>query len=307
MSAIAKGGRPTRGATLLLAILAVGCTHTWDDLTSRRFRREPFQTMFVAPEPMSVLRDPQATGDERVRAMQRLDEPLHHGGGQAEQDEAIEILTRTATSDKQGLARIAAIDALSRFEDPRVTEVLVSAYYNALPTSTAKTEEDGTMRFVKPAGHSEPAAQRLFDPLAPTDPTAFPPEMIASIQCQALTALGKTGNREALPLLAEVAARPIDAAENDQLGPQQQRSVKLAAVRALGEFPAERRAVEPLVQVLGDRDIALRDEAHEGLIQITGHELPPDPGAWEPLLRSDIPLNPQEPGVIEQVGGWFEG
>jgi hypothetical protein len=290
-----------------LAVLAVGCTHTWDDLTSRRFRREPFQTLFVSPEPMSVLRDPNATGDERVRAIQGLEEPIRNGGTPADQEEAIKILTETATGDKQGLARIAAIDALGRFEDPQVAEILISAYHSAQPTETAKTEADGTMRFVKPAGHSEPAAQRLFDPLAPTDPSAFPPEMVASIQCQALTALGKTRHPEALPLLADVAARPVGGeGDGDRLGSQQRRSVKMAAVRALGEFRAERRAAEPLVQVLAEPDIALRDEAHEGLIQITGHQLPADPGAWEPLLRSDIPFNPQEPGVIEQVGGWFE-
>src|SRR5436853_1666446 len=105
-----------------------------DTLTSRKFRKDPWNTTvhLIQPEdPLVVLRaDPPRDGDERAKAMRRLKEPIETGGTQPDQDEVVELLARTATSDPSPLLRLAAIDALSRFRDPRAAGVLMYAYQN---------------------------------------------------------------------------------------------------------------------------------------------------------------------------------
>jgi HEAT repeats len=142
-----------------------GCASFWDDVTSRDFT---VSGLFSPPNPFLVLRDSQ-DGDKRARALRALHEPKPNGGTQQDQEAVVKILTTAASSEKQPLCRLAAIQALSSFKDPRAVEGLTQAFYNA---------------------------------------GAFPPDTATIIRCQALTALGRTKNSAAVELLARVVHEP---------------------------------------------------------------------------------------------------
>ena len=117
---------------------------------------------------------------------------------------------------------------------------------------------------------------------------SFPPDTANIIQCEALAALGKTKNPAAVELLARV-ARPgpntvVEASEQEK---QQNRDLRLAAVRSLGNFK-HYEATEVLVAVLekDKNDVALHHRALEALQASTGKNLPDDPKAWEELMHA---------------------
>jgi len=61
--------------------------------------------------------------------------------------------------------------------------------------------------------------------------------------------------------------------------------VRLAAIRALGQYDRDPTAIRTLVTILKtDRDVAVRGRAHESLVAITGHDLPADGNAWQAWL-----------------------
>src|SRR5262245_16977455 len=178
-----------------------GCAHTLDTISSRRFRERPFETMFSTPDPMTVLRS-SSEGDERIRAMHVIKEPIKNGRSETEQKELIQILATTATTDKSGLCRVAAIDALGRFQDPSVPQILASAYHNAsveAPPSVANAPDDSnpveTVGFLRRQAVGGKRA-------------AFAPEDVTAIQCRSLEALGEGRSQQGLTLLCEVASTP---------------------------------------------------------------------------------------------------
>ena len=189
----------------------------WDDVTSRDFH---FKTMFASsPPPMAVLRE-STDGDARAKAILALKEPRANGGGEAEQEEAMQLLTRTAISDPQPLCRRAAIQALGRFHDPRAVPVLTQAY--------------------------ETAAQ-------------LPSEVAGPLQTQALAALGETKQPAAVTFLTQMAVKPMpaEATDHDRQGV---RDCRLAAVRALGNFQGSPEAAAAAGKLAeSERDVALRD------------------------------------------------
>ena len=86
---------------------------------------------------------------------------------------------------------------------------------------------------------------------------------------------------------------------------------RIAAARALGKTP-NYQATEALVQILKtEKDVALRDQAHESLQMATGHKLPAEAAAWEQLLRESDPgrgavadkNKPEAPRTIIPAGG----
>jgi HEAT repeat protein len=217
-----------------------GCAGFWDDVTSRDFS---WSGMFTKPNPLLVLRD-SSDGDQRAKALAALHEPKQYGGTDADQDVIMNILSTAAATEKQPLCRLAAIESLGRFKDPRAVKGLTEAFYNA---------------------------------------SAFAPETATVIRCQALTALGETGNPAAVELLARVVREP--PAEGTELERQQTLDVRIAAARALGKF-SHYQATEALVRVMqNEKDVALRDRAYESLQAATGKKLPPDGKEWEQLLH----------------------
>ena len=77
--------------------------------------------MFTKPNPLLVLRD-SSDGDKRAKALRALREPKQYGGGDAEQEAIVSILTTAATTEKQPLCRLAAIQSLGHFKDPRAVK-----------------------------------------------------------------------------------------------------------------------------------------------------------------------------------------
>jgi HEAT repeat protein len=242
--------------------LFAGCANFVDTVTSREFR---VRDMFSAPDPMTVLRTSD-DGDARAKAILHLKEPRKNDGSDQDQNEVMQLLTEAATKDKRPLCRLAAIEALGQFDDPRSAPALIQAYHCS---------------------------------------TAFPTEVANPIRCQALQALGRKNSSEGIELLTSVAGtqreKPLksnvqaashnpDDELNKMLGrydPDAQvfRDNRLAAVRALGES-RNPQVAGVLIRVLSEKDVALQNRAHEALQMVTGrHDVPADAEAWKKALN----------------------
>lgn len=219
--------RPLLAGLPLLGL--VGCANFWDEVTSRDFS---VKAVFSPPEPMSVLRT-STDGDARAKAFQRLTEPRQNGGGQVEQDEVVQLLSKAAISEPQPLCRMAAIGTLGKFQDPRAVPALIASFE---------------------------AADQLT------------PELAFMVRSQALTALGETKQPTAATFVAEVAKRPIrsDYSERERA---QARDVRLAAVRSLKNFEGSEAATATAQALAtAEKDVAVRDRAKETFVALTGRE-----------------------------------
>ena len=140
------------GFAAATALNLTGCSRPlYDLITSERFKERPFHTLFTKEDPVVVL-DTIQEGDDRVKAMNNLQEPKEHGGSAADQDRIMTILQASATNDRRSLCRLAAVEALARFKDPRAGAILIAAYNNAA--------YDGS----KPAGSAERSRRQLLLP-----------------------------------------------------------------------------------------------------------------------------------------------
>jgi HEAT repeat protein len=114
--------------------------------------------------------------------------------------------------------------------------------------------------------------------------TAYPGDGGAALRIHVLTALGRCGHPTAMDLLTKVLSEPPEA------GPLSEQQAKLeerlAAARALGNFPKSARAGEALLEVLRkENDPGMRNHARESLVSITGRDFPADADVWERFLR----------------------
>jgi hypothetical protein len=206
-----------------------GCASFWDDVTSRDFS---VTAMFNPPEPMSVLKT-STDGDARAKAFIRVTEPRQHGGGQTEQDEVVQLLSKAVISEPQPLCRMAAIRTLGKFQDPRAVPALIASFE---------------------------AADQLT------------PEVAFMVRSQTLTALGDTKKPDAAAFVAEVARKPIKANTSERERGQA-RDERLAAVRALRNFPGSDAATAAAQALAAnEKDIAVRDRAKETYLALTGKE-----------------------------------
>jgi HEAT repeat protein len=110
--------------------LLCGCASTWDEMTSRDCNWGNV-LLGKSKDPMVVLRESN-DGNERYKALAALREPLQKGGSQQDQEAVMEILKNSATRDQEPICRIAAVQALAHFKDPRAPEILESAYLENL-------------------------------------------------------------------------------------------------------------------------------------------------------------------------------
>jgi HEAT repeat protein len=132
----------------------------------------------------------------------------------------------------------------------------------------------------------------------------FPLETATAIQCKAINSLGEIGNPAGVGLLVRVVGEArLEGAEKDQ---QQAMDKKIAAARALSSFK-NYQATEALVRVLeSEKDVAMRDCAHDSLKKITGKDLPPDYQAWNEMLhQSQGPGYAQDKNAVDRFLGWF--
>src|SRR5262245_13106570 len=181
------------GAAAALGL--TGCAGTYDLITSERFKERPFHTLFTSEDPMKVLETVQE-GDDRVRAMRRLKEPKESGGTAEQQERAIAILKASALEDNRPLCRLAAVETLSRFKDPRVGPILISAYGQVTQGNAAAKPDE-----VTPAGALSGIGATL---------STFTPDTVTTIQCRSLDSLGQHRSPEGLKLLVEVATTPTE-------------------------------------------------------------------------------------------------
>lgn len=285
-----------------------GCAGVWDTITSRSMRTRPWETTrkLLAPEdPVAVLTaDPPRSGSDRASAMRRLKEPARQGGSAETQDAIVHILSQTATTDASPVLRLAAIEALGRFEDPRAASALIQAYKDAhgRPPGSGKPTPE-----VVPA--STRAADRMLitDRLLLTGPSGFSPETVAAIRCRVLESLAQTQRPEAVNFLAFVATGGGDNPNPQTAEDFADRDVRLAAVRGLSRCRTP-EAVVALTKVLAQehgKDGALVGRSHDGLVKLTGKKLPPEPQPWQEVIQAgNIDLRP-EGNWIQQAVRWL--
>ena len=282
--AVLSNRRLAWAGAALAAMALSGCANFWDDVTSRDFH---FKEFFSKPDPFLVLRDSD-DGNRRARALRELKDPKEHGGSDHDQEVVINILTAAATTERQPLCRLAAVEALGSFHDPRAVHALQEAYYNAA-------------NFPKGKGASG-ITEGPFGGSAVSSP------LVLQIKCQAIASLGNTENPEAIGFLVNILKSPPASKEAAEGERQQTMDERIAAARALANFK-DYKAIEALVHTSQtERDVALLDRAHDSLEACTGHKFPPDTQDWGPILRPDAGPNStqlaHEPEK-HSLFGWF--
>jgi hypothetical protein len=244
-----------------------GCAGTWDELSRKDIPiGQRFSNLFHTPDPLVVLRDSEI-GDERARALRSLKEPAAHGGSDHDQEYILKILVTAARSDPHPVCRVAAIQSLGRFRDPRAAQALIDAFFD-VPNAAG-----------------------------------FSSESIAIVQVAALTAMGQTRHPATVDTLARVVREPVPSFDVPQEEKQHDRDRRIAAIRALGNF-SHYQATEALVHVLKqEKDAGLRMRAHESLVNLTGKDLPPDGAAWEAMFQQAPPEKRPENRI--NLAGWL--
>ncbi len=265
------GTRPSGGAPLApslglflvgLLLSCVGGCGLWDDVTSKEFSPKDF---FVKPDPLKVLQD-STDGDHRQKALRRLEEPKQHGGSDKDQDAIVQLLCTAAVQENYAICRLAAIQTLAHFKDPRIVEGLKQAYYHASGT--------------------------------------FPPETVHMLKCAALKALGDTGQPAAVQTLVDALSQPLadGLTPNDQ---QPIMNERVTAARSLGRFH-HYQATEALLLVLQkDKDPAVRNRAHESLCSATGKDFPPDAQVWAEFLHAPRDQRNEDDGPLHRFVNWW--
>lgn len=261
MQGVCKTGRSRTGrrlgkflGTALLGLSLSGCAGFWDEVTSNNFQ---FKHLYEQPNPFVVL-EKSNDGNERARALRMLDEPRSYGGTEQDQAYVLKILGTAATRDRQFLCRVAAIESLGRFKDPRAVDSLTEAFYGS---------------------------------------GSFAPDLALRLQVQAINSLGQVHQEKAEQFLIRL-AREKPRGEGSDQDKQQIMDVRLAAIRALGQYQ-DAAAVQALQGMVQEKDIALRDCAKESVLLASGQRPP-----WIDLAPVENFFN-QTMGVGTIVTGWI--
>src|SRR5262249_9059371 len=128
--------------------------------------------------PYLVLKD-SSDGTMRARALRTLHEPSQNYGSLADQDTIVKILTAAAVTEHTAVARMAAIETLGKFKDPRAADALIAAYSAADRYKTAAGDE-----------------------------VKYSADMAGMLRCQSLQALGRQGDPKAVQHLVTVLRQP---------------------------------------------------------------------------------------------------
>lgn len=258
---IGRGGWRRFAVPAMFAVwlASSGCTGFWDEVSSRDFK---VKDMFHKTDPLLMLRD-STDGDRRAQALRRLQEPKQHGGSTADQDLYVEILTKAAWNEKQSLCRLAAIQTLRDYKDPRVVEGLKEAYYRA---------------------------------------STFNPETATILRCAALESLGETRQPAAVELLVKVMREPpVEGSEQDR---QWKADERIAATRALGHFNHYQGTSALVYALETEKDVALKNRAHESLQMATGKKYPADAKLWADFLNDPATMEKSmagDKGFLDQM------
>ena len=281
----------------LLTAPLVGCASTWDTLSSHQFQSDfasnPYKAMFVSDDPMTVLRT-NPDGEARAKAMRRLVEPAANGHPE-EQAEAMQYLSDAATLDNSPVVRAAAIDALGKFKDPNVMQILKAAY--AQSSSNRSVEQ----ALARPKPPSAPGL--LSDRSGLFGPTGYPPEVVFLLKSRVIEAMANSGSPEAFAFIAEIAKKPEDPKSSTMV----ERDVRLAAVKSLSAIRSQESAqlLAQLMVAETSRDTAIANRAHEGLVELTGYTYPVGSAEWNGVIQAGLTVRP-EPNFVERAVGWFK-
>jgi HEAT repeat protein len=284
--------------TLGLVSLLTGCASTWDTLTSKRFQNKPFGTMFGSEDPMTVLRN-NPDGEDRARAMLKLKEPILNGKGEAEQDEAMQILHAAATTDSSPWVRIAAIETLGKFKDPRAVPTLTQAFHTSTGSSVTPAPEAPPSP-IEQASLTRPA--RLPDRYGLAGPQGFPSDQVMNIRGRVVESLAKSNHPDAVAFLAEV-AKGRGQLINEE--PSARGFVRQRAVAGLSQM-RHKDSVVALSEVLAsehNKDLTLTNLAHTGLVGLTGKKLPANPEQWGEVVQAGNFEVVPEPNAIQRAIG----
>jgi HEAT repeat protein len=237
-----------------------GCVGFWDDVTSRDF---DVATLFVKPHPLVVLRDSQ-DGDAKAKALRALREPSQYGGTREEQEVVVKVLVGFAVSGPP-VCRLAAIESLGRFQDPRAVPALTDAYYSA---------------------------------------DSFSPEIATVIRCQALTAMGETHSPATIELLARVARQPATKGSGqEKQQTQDERMAAVRALGKFSQYQSTETLVYVLGSekdvALHDLAYASLQQATGKDLP------PDPKAWDDLLHHNQLAPTPPEPNPIRRVVGWF--
>ncbi len=202
-----SGGRRGRRLAFLLglALLAPAGCAGYDDFSWKQMNFEVFRE---PKDPLAVIADNKSELWARRRALLCLKEPLANGGTQQEQDAVVKVLGEVAVNDPHAPCRMAAIESLRKFKDPRVVEYLKDAYYRA---------------------------------------SSLSPESATVIKMLALSALGDTGNPAAIDLLVRVVKEPpAEGPDVDRQQQLNERTTAARALGKFKEYQAAAALVEVL-------------------------------------------------------------
>jgi hypothetical protein len=290
----------------LIALMAIGSTLTgcasgWDTLTSRRFRESPFKTMFQPEDPLVMLRDHADDADIKARAFQHLTEKEIQKMASADQDFVLGHLGTAATSDPNPWVRIAAVDALGRFDDPRATQSLIAAFHQATGRTTESrpiSSPEMPSSLLPMAAGRTPTALTRYDL---TGPKGFTTDQVATIRGRAMESLAKFEQPEALQLLTEVALNQSPSL-NDDIGSRE--FVRQQAVACLGTMrsPESVQALSKVLNAEQGRDLTLSRLAHQGLVDSTGQKHPADPETWNRVVQTGHELAPPQNAIQRAIG-----
>jgi HEAT repeat protein len=266
-------------------------------MSSRRFREDPFGVTFGKNDGLQMLRnaDPDDV-DAKARAVQSLKEPIKNGGSPSDQDDIMQMLSDEVTTSESPWMRVCAIEALSRFEDPRRIEILANAYHYAAGKPASVNQAKGVQQV---AGVMSPELAALYGE------KGFTPDQISNIRCRAIEGLAKTNRVEAVEFLARVA-------EGKEFGKNEDITtvayVRQRAVEGLSKL-RHKESVEALQKVFAaenGKNLAIMNRAHEGLKDLTGKNVPADPEEWQTVLQAGYEVRPSSSGVIRAVGSILE-
>jgi hypothetical protein len=236
-----RAQRHGRTLTAFGLLTLSGCAGTWEEVTSREFH---IKNLFTRQDPMVVLKESN-DGDKRARALLALDEPRRHGQGDLEQNTILQIMNQAATTDRQPFVRLAAIQKLGGFEDPRAVPILEDAFYKA---------------------------------------GDFAPETATRLQCRVLTAMGETKKPEVKRFLIDKLKEPT-AERSDLAQQRNDRCLAAARALNNFPNDNEVADALFAVFGNDKEDVALRDRAHVSLQDITGERLPAEVAVWDQYLH----------------------
>jgi hypothetical protein len=152
------------------------------------------------------------------------------------------------------------------------------------------------------AGRAEPNTPGLLSDRSNLfGPSGFPPEVVSLLKTRSLESMAKADHPSAQPFIADIAQRPLDPKTSTSVD----RDVRLAAVAAMKEFRQPNSAVvlAGVMTMEANRDTAIANRAHEGLISLTGHRYPMTSTEWGQVISADMKIV-DEPNAIQRAAAW---